>query len=103
MAGDVTDNTNRHLGPQYTWNPTTVALTTTTAVNGTALDAGLYEIECTEDCFFLQVAAAGTAALTDVPLQAGVTKRLVVTAAANAYVAGILASGTADLTLTRIG
>ena len=103
MAGSMLEHTDGHLGPQYLTSPVSVSLSTTTARSTPVLAAGLYELECDEDCFFLQGGSTVTAALTDVPLAATATKRFVVTTASNGYVAGILASGTATLTITKIG
>lgn len=85
---------------KFTVAPTTVALSTNTA-RSTALTAGLWELWCSVDCFFLQGGSAVDATLTSIPLTAKTVKLIHVEAAADAYVAAILAASTANLFVSK--
>lgn len=83
-----------------TWSaaPVVVSLSITTA-RSTLLPNGTYYFTATAACFFLQGGVAVDATTSSNYLPAGAVFTLRVTGAADGYVAGILASGTASLYL----
>jgi hypothetical protein len=100
---DFTDAQYKSLCPVYTAAPTEVSLSTTTAVNGTALAAGWYMIQCDADCYIKQGAAAQTATANDWRLPANQAYPMSVDGASTGYLAGIVASGTATLQILKVG
>ena len=89
---------------QLTSTPVHVALTTS-ADESTELAVGRHRITCTEDCYVLQGATGVDTTLAAVAnghfLAAGVIDYIYVTAATDAFLAGIVASGTATLCISQ--
>jgi hypothetical protein len=79
-----------------------VSLTTTTARSAILVLGAVYVMTCDTDCFIKQGGSAVDAATaTSSVLYARERMRIKVVDATNAYVAGIVASGTATLRLQR--
>lgn len=88
----------RLLIPDYTQAPTQVSLSGVTA-RSTQLTPGWYILSCTEAGFVKAGGSGVNAATTDFPLQADIEYPLFVSGSSDDYVAGILASGTATLSI----
>lgn len=81
--------------------PTLVSLTTSTA-RSAALTRGLYIITCGQNCTWLQGGSTVEATANHRRLWANTYRWLYVHGTEDAYVAGILASGTATLSIEKI-
>lgn len=100
---DLVDAQYKSLCPVYTAAPTEISVSTSTAVNGTALAAGWYMVQCDVDVHIKQGTAAQTAATTDWRIPADTTWPMRVDGAANAYLAGITAAGSGTLQILAVG
>ena len=97
-AGHLTDLERAVVGAQLMGAPTKVSLSNSTATS-TQLSKGVYEVISDSDCFVLQGASTVTAATATSRFLPANTARLmaVVDGTTDAYVAGIVSSGTGTL------
>jgi hypothetical protein len=87
----------------YVSDPTTVALSTSTARNSSALKAGAkYQAWATVAWFFKHGGSSVTAALTSVPLNAGDIVTWKPESGVSDYIAGILSASTGTLYIVEV-